>query len=103
MKPHEADSLATIEKWFSGKCDGLWEHQKGLALTTTDNPGWLMTVDEPLDEPVFDKVITDVRERWGAECIREPDKTKVFAGSLQNCICAVAQLLAARASHKQKL
>ena len=100
MKLHEADPLATIDKWFTEKCDGLWEHQNGLALTTTDNPGWLMTVDETIDESVFDEMSNDVRKRWSAECVREPDKTKVYAASLENCICAVAHILAARTSRK---
>lgn len=29
-----------LEYWFSEKCDGDWEHQGGVEITTTDNPGW---------------------------------------------------------------
>ena len=60
----------------SGRYDGLWEHQSGLALTSTDNPSWLVTVDETVDESVFNDLSKDIRKRWGAECVREPDKTK---------------------------
>lgn len=29
-----------LEFWFREKCDGDWEHQGGVEITTTDNPGW---------------------------------------------------------------
>ena len=102
MKPTESEPLAAIDKWFAGRCDGLWEHQSGLALTTTDNPGWLVTVDDTVDESVFNDLSNDIRKRWGAECVREPDKTKVYAASLKDCVCATAHILAARKSTPPK-
>src|SRR6266498_118 len=82
MKSTEAEPLVVIDKWFAGRCDGLWEHHSGLRLETTDNPGWLITIDEALDESVFNDISLEVRKRWGAECIREQDKPKDYAVSL---------------------
>jgi hypothetical protein len=109
------DPLDVIEKWFKGCCDGLWEHHSGLKLETTDNPGWLMTIDKLIDESVFDDMSVEVRKRWGAECVREQgtskdyavslnpppvqiiklkqDKIKVYAVSLKDCVCAGAYIL----------
>ena len=36
--------LQQLDDWFSSQCDGDWEHQFGINLETTDNPGWLMRV-----------------------------------------------------------
>jgi hypothetical protein len=124
MKPTEAEPLALIDKWFAGRCDGVWEHHSGLKLETTDNPGWLMTIDEALDESVFNALSVEVRERWGAECVREQDRTRdyavsldpppvqitrlqkdkisVYAASLKNCVYATAHILAARKSTTPK-
>lgn len=32
-------------KWWQGKCDGEWEHEFGVVLTSMDNPGWLLKID----------------------------------------------------------
>ena len=34
-----------ITDWFTSNCDGDWEHQSGITITTIDNPGWSVTVD----------------------------------------------------------
>jgi len=36
--------LERIEQWFASKCDGDWEHQGGLSIETSDNPGWCVTI-----------------------------------------------------------
>jgi hypothetical protein len=106
-----------IDDWFKARCDGLWENQNGLRLETTDNPGWLLTIDEAIEEPTFQKLAAEARKRWGAECIREHDKPKVYgvslkplpiqiirlkkdkitiyAASLGDCLCVAAYILAA--------
>ena len=27
------------------KCDGEWEHESGVSISTLDNPGWILTVN----------------------------------------------------------
>jgi len=39
------DALAWLQDWYAGNCDGEWEHEWGITLTTTDNPGWYLSVD----------------------------------------------------------
>ena len=97
--------------------DGLWEHQNGLKLETTDNPGWLVTVDENIDEAKFNEVSAEVRKRWSAEATRNAvgyehygevivgakvEKTylnkinmEVYAATLEDCLNAVAYILSA--------
>ena len=38
------DVIAFLEDWYQRHCDGEWEHDEGIRLTTLDNPGWLLTV-----------------------------------------------------------
>ena len=40
-----ADMLGWLEAFYFGYCDGDWEHQCGITITTIDNPGWSVTVD----------------------------------------------------------
>lgn len=31
--------------WFASRCDGEWEHEFGIAVSTLDNPGWSLRID----------------------------------------------------------
>lgn len=39
------DAIAFLEEWYASHCDGEWEHDEGVRLTTLDNPGWLLTIN----------------------------------------------------------
>ncbi len=39
------NELEWLEHWYSSRCDGDWEHQYGVEITTIDNPGWSVTID----------------------------------------------------------
>ncbi|MEU0673121.1 Imm53 family immunity protein [Streptomyces sp. NPDC006172] len=34
-----------IQSWYASNCDGEWEHEFGIRIATTDNPGWHIEVD----------------------------------------------------------
>ncbi|MET8711036.1 MULTISPECIES: immunity 53 family protein [Streptomyces] len=34
-----------IQSWYASNCDGEWEHEFGVRMATTDNPGWHIEVD----------------------------------------------------------
>jgi hypothetical protein len=34
-----ADALDFLHRWYAAQCDGDWEHEFGIRLTTPDNPG----------------------------------------------------------------
>jgi hypothetical protein len=39
------DALSKLSRWYAGHCDGEWEHHKGIAIQTTDNPGWWVKIE----------------------------------------------------------
>ncbi|WP_149241133.1 immunity 53 family protein [Dyadobacter sp. 32] len=39
------NTLDWIQDWYKSQCDGDWEHQYGLKITTIDNPGWYVEID----------------------------------------------------------
>lgn len=41
----EDEILERLQAWFGNRCDGVWEHTSGIKIETTDNPGWLITID----------------------------------------------------------
>jgi hypothetical protein len=34
-----------LQKWYSDRCNGDWEHTYGIEIGNIDNPGWSLTVD----------------------------------------------------------
>ncbi|WP_306332885.1 immunity 53 family protein [Streptomyces sp. KL118A] len=38
-------NLKMLQQWYSAACDGDWEHSYGIRIETTDNPGWILSVD----------------------------------------------------------
>ena len=46
MPPSEnLDILSRLEAWFKAECDGEWEHNYGINIETSDNPGWIIKID----------------------------------------------------------
>ncbi len=39
------DIIGWLQNFYSSNCDGDWEHQYGVEITTLDNPGWHVKID----------------------------------------------------------
>jgi hypothetical protein len=39
------DTLSKIQNWFTKQCNGDWEHEYGLNISTLDNPGWAVNIN----------------------------------------------------------
>ncbi|MFT3675503.1 MAG: immunity 53 family protein [Chitinophagaceae bacterium] len=37
--------LEWLQQWYNTQCDGDWEHEYGVKITTIDNPGWSVVID----------------------------------------------------------
>src|SRR5687768_2426637 len=51
--------LARLAAWYAARCNGSWEHKRGVVIETIDNPGWLLTINldgTPLAKREFDPV-----------------------------------------------
>jgi len=44
-RPDSDDPLALLQRWYLSRCDGEWEHRRGITIESLDNPGWRMTID----------------------------------------------------------
>src|SRR5258705_13999119 len=45
------DALTWLQDWFADNCDGEWEGQWNVQLTSTDDPGWFLSI------PVQDTIL----------------------------------------------
>ena len=37
--------LEWLQFWMKAQCDGEWEHENGVKIENTDNPGWYIKID----------------------------------------------------------
>ena len=37
--------LDWFQSWYLERANGTWEHERGVRITTLDNPGWALKVD----------------------------------------------------------
>ncbi len=37
--------LKSLESWYISNCNGDWEHEYGIQISTIDNPGWCLKID----------------------------------------------------------
>ena len=42
------DALVALQIWYDSNCNGEWEHEYGISISTVDNPGWAVSI--PLAE-----------------------------------------------------
>lgn len=59
------NNLNWIANWFDKQCDGDWEHENGIKITTIDNPGWSVSIDlfdTNLEGKEFDTIKEDRSE-----------------------------------------
>lgn len=45
MEPMDHANVSWLMQWFRDRCDGSWEHEFGITISTLDNPGWRLSVD----------------------------------------------------------
>jgi len=78
-----ADELARLQRWYSGRCDGTWEHMGGLEIATLDNPGWSLKVDirgTSLEHRPFTEVSNQQDERAWLVCRVVEGRFEAFCG-----------------------
>jgi Immunity protein 53 len=80
-----SEALAFLEQWFLRHCDGDWEHDTRIEISTLDNPGWYLTVflsSSELEDFVLDySVFRDDQPTW-VHCWSDGQKFEAAAGPL---------------------
>lgn len=41
------ESTKYLDSWLVSMSDGNWEHHNGITIESTDNPGWMLSIDLP--------------------------------------------------------
>lgn len=62
------NALERIQQWFIYHCNGDYEHNNGVSITTLDNPGWKLRVDlegTELEDQLFENFeIDEGDKKW---------------------------------------
>jgi hypothetical protein len=77
------DPLTWLQGWYLAQCNGDWEHQQGVKISTLDNPGWRLVVDlldTPLEGRPFITVSIERSEHDWLHCQREGNSFTAACG-----------------------
>lgn len=66
-----------LKDWYLNQCDGDWEHQYCVRITTIDNPGWDVSIDLAFTE------LEDINVDW---CVVKKSETDWFGFSVKDKI-----------------
>lgn len=87
-------AVEIIESWFKRRCNGKWEHNLGISLTSTDNPGWWLTIaDIDIDKNALAESLGELLRCFDAQVSVDNTTTRIYAPSLGQCLCASATVL----------
>lgn len=74
------DDFLWLQKWYQSHCNGDWEHDQRIRISTIDNPGWSITInliDTELEDKQFIDAEKDLSETDWYMCFI---KSKKFEG-----------------------
>lgn len=63
---NDRDVLHRLQSWYLGHCDGEWEHQRNVRISTIDNPGWSVSINLN-GTPLLGKPFSEVSQDGGVE------------------------------------
>jgi hypothetical protein len=78
------DTLAWLQEWYLGRCDGDWEHQFGIEIGTLDNPGWRVEIDlsaTDLDSATFTPMNVERSEHDWFSCQVADARFRISCGA----------------------
>jgi hypothetical protein len=61
------NTIKVLQEWFLCNCNGDWEHENGISVSTIDNPGWCIKIDlngTPLENVSFEKKMENNGGDW---------------------------------------
>ena len=61
------DDLVWLMEWYASQCNNDWERQFGVQLTTTDSPGWHLTVnlaETEISAKQFETIQHSANDSW---------------------------------------
>jgi hypothetical protein len=79
------DLLSRLEGWYISQCNGVWEHEERIKLSTVDNPGWTLEVNLVETEwanRAFSRMQIDRSEHNWLHCWVEAEKFFAAGGPL---------------------
>ena len=83
MPTESIAELEWLEHWYRDRCDGTWEHGKGLSIESIDNPGWWVKIN-------IDKERIDVRQDVVLAVSGDPPSVENgYVGGLDWMICQI--------------
>jgi hypothetical protein len=68
MMNEQSNDFVWLQKWYHSHCDGDWEHDCRIHISTIDNPGWSVMINlenTELEEKKFNEIDIEISpDNW---------------------------------------
>lgn len=75
--------LSDFQSWYHQYCDGDWEHNETIRISTIDNPGWRVTIDlegTHCENETFQAIENEIDENNWCHCFIRDGKFEGAGG-----------------------
>ncbi|EOD6328199.1 Imm53 family immunity protein [Providencia stuartii] len=56
--------ITQLQNWYKSQCDGIWEHEYGLDISTLDNPGWRVHINGESGKNKSNLIVNNSNDDW---------------------------------------
>jgi hypothetical protein len=89
-----SEAIKEIDSWLKKMANDEWEHQNGVTIESSDNPGWILSIDLPDGKLESSSKISDfVRKMPSIEGDVIKGKLRIYSSELSAVIEAAGLIL----------
>jgi bacillopeptidase F (M6 metalloprotease family) len=96
MNTLQETNIQYLARWVEVRCDGKWEHQNGITLQNTDNPGWLIRIKSAMDFPLGNEAVPFDLSEGTVSGLMSADGIALYSPSLDDLLNRSVQVLTIR-------
>jgi hypothetical protein len=83
MNINNQNILIWLQNWYYQYCDGDWEHNETINISTIDNPGWFISIDlegTDCENKSFQNIEKEISENDWVHCFLRDGKFEGAGG-----------------------
>jgi hypothetical protein len=89
-----SEAIKEIDSWLKKMANDEWEHHNGVTIESSDNPGWILSIDLPDGNlKISSEIINSVSKMRSVEGDVFEGKLRIYSSELSAVIEAAGLIL----------
>ncbi len=81
----EESTFFWLQNWYQSQCNGNWEHEYGITIETTDQPGWHIKInlsETEVEDVPFETIMKNESKLEWYYCFLKEKKFEALCGPI---------------------